>query len=377
MTDTIAPETKATLLENHFSALEDHRRTDRGNHQHLLSDILLLTISAMLCGAGDWELIKTFGDGQLPWLRKYGSFANGIPSSDTLGRFFAALDPKSFNKCFIGWIESIRNKHSDEIVAVDGKTIRGADPKKKGNGMPHIVSAFASANGLCLGQVKVSQKSNEITAIPELLELLALEGCIVTIDAMGCQKDIAKKIIDCKADYILAVKGNQGNLEQAIADTVLLEKPDTVDVEEEFDHGRIEKRTCRAYSEIGHIDKPEKWKGLKTIAVIDTEVCDKSTGKISKEQRCYISSKPADAKMLNRGIRKHWSVENNLHWMLDVQFGEDGSRKRAGNVAQNNNIVLKMAMTLLTSNKSGKLSIACKRLKAAINQKYREKLIGF
>jgi predicted transposase YbfD/YdcC len=200
--------TKETLLEKHFLALKDPRRTQKGNLQHRLSDIILLTVSAMLCGADNWELVQAFGKSQLEWLKRHGDFTNGVPSSDTIGRFFAALDPKSFNSCFISWIESISKKSAEEIVAIDGKSIRGANPKRNGHKMPHIVSAFAANSGITLGQIKVDEKGNEITAIPQLLELLAIEGCTVTIDAMGCQADIAAKIVERKANYILAVKGN-------------------------------------------------------------------------------------------------------------------------------------------------------------------------
>lgn len=377
MEKLLVPEEGQTLLEKHFSELKDPRRTDKGNIQHLLSDIILLTVSAMLCGVDNWELVKVFGDNQLDWLKKHGNFANGIPSSDTIGRLFAALDPKSFNSCFINWIESIRERTEHEVVAIDGKSIRGANPKKNGNKMPHIVSAFAAKNGITLGQTKVDEKSNEITAIPKLLDLLALEGCIVTIDAMGCQTDIAAKIIDGGADYILAVKGNQGALEQAVLDTVRFEKPDATNIEDDFGHGRIEKRTCRAYSELSHIEDKEKWKGLKTIVTIESEVFNKTSGESTTELRYYISSMPQHAELLNTSIRKHWSVENNLHWTLDVEFGEDRSRKRAGYAAENNNIALKIAMTLLANDNSKKVSKGSQRLRAALDTKYRDKLFNF
>lgn len=377
MTNLSGPEAKPTHFEAFFSELKDPRRTSKGNLRHILSDIMLLTISAMICGAGDWELVKTFGENQLSWLKKYGSFTNGVPSTDTLERVFAALDPKAFNNNFIKWIDSIRKEVPEETIAIDGKTMRGSKPNKTSKNMPHIVSAFAATNGLCLGQVKVNEKSNEITAIPELLELLAVKGCTVTIDAMGCQTNIADKIISNKADYILAVKGNQSNLEQAILDTVLLEKPCSKDVWDDFGHGRIEKRTCHAYSELGHIENLEKWRGLKTIFVINSEVYEKCSGKVSSEQRLYISSLPAIANNLNKKTREHWSVENNLHWSLDVQFGEDKSRKYKGNVAENFNIILKIAMTLLLNDKTPKRSKNNKRLKAALDYKYREKLLNF
>lgn len=377
MTNTLAQETETTLFKTHFSTLQDPRRTNKGNLQHLMSDILFLTISAMLCGITEWKQIPIFGKNQLDWLRRYGDFTNGIPSSDTLGRFFALLDPESFNECFIQWIDSIRKNIPGEIVPIDGKSIRGANPKKDGGNMPHIVSAFASSNGLCLGQVKVDQKSNEITAIPELLDLLALEGCVVTIDAMGCQTAIAKKIIDKGAGYIIAVKGNQGDLEQALRDTLRFEKPVSVDVEDDFGHGRIEKRTCRAYNDLSHIESLGKWKGLKTIAIIDTEICNKKSGITTKEQRMYISSLPPKAKKLNNAIRQHWAIENNLHWCLDVQFGEDNSRKRRGNAPENHSIMLKMAMTLLANDKNKKNSVRSKQLNAILNPTYRENLLKF
>jgi len=377
MKKILALEQGQSPFEKHFATLKDPRRTNKGNLQHLLSDIILLTVSAMICGVDNWELVKTFGDNQLDWLRKHGNFANGIPSSDTIGRLFAALDPNSFNTCFINWIESIREKTKHEVVAIDGKSIRGANPKKNGNKMPHIVSAFAAKNGITLGQTKVDEKSNEITAIPKLLELLALEGCIVTIDAMGCQTDIAAKIIEGGADYILAVKGNQGTLEQAVLDTIQLEKYDEINIENSFGHGRIEKRTCRVYSELSHIENKVNWKNLKTIVTIESEVFNKTSGKLTNELRYYISSIPQNAKLLNKSIRDHWSVENNLHWTLDVEFGEDKSRKRAGNAAENNNIALKVAMTLLLNDKSKKVSKRGQRLTAALDTKYREKLLNF
>jgi len=321
--------------------------------------------------------VKTFGDSQLDWLKRFGSFENGIPSADTLGRVFSALCPEKFTSCFIDWIESVRKKHKGEIVAVDGKCIKGADPTKDKKGMPHIVSAFASENGLCLGQATVDQKSNEITAIPLLLELIAIEGCTVTIDAMGCQSDIAGKIIENGADYILAVKGNQQGLEQSIRETVMLETPDATDTEEDCGHNRLEKRTCTVYTELSHIEKREKWPGLRSLVRIESEVYDKKTGKTVNEERLYITSCEPDAVYINNAVRKHWNIENNLHWSLDVQFGEDASRKRKGRQAENFNILLKIAMTMLVKDTKTKISKPRKRMKAALDQKYRQKLLNF
>jgi predicted transposase YbfD/YdcC len=368
---------KQVHFVQYFSELKDPRRTNKGNLKHLLSDILFLTVSAMLCGASDWEMVRTFGISQQAWLMQFGPFSKGIPSTDTLERVFAAIDPKAFNACFMKWIEALRDDQQGETIAIDGKTMRGAKADKTCKNMPHIVSAFATANGLCLGQVKVDGKSNEITAIPELLALLAIKGCTVTIDAMGCQTDIAEKIVACEADYILAVKGNQGNLERAISDTVKLGTPSSIDVTEDFGHGRIEKRTCRAYSNLVLLENSEKWTKLKSVFVIDSHVYEKSSGKFRQEQRLYISSLPAEARILNRRTRDHWSIENNLHWSLDVQFGEDKSRKYKENVAENFNILLKATMTLLANDPTPKLSKNNKRLKAALNAEYREKLLNF
>lgn len=377
MQQNTGPETKKTPFTVYFTELQDPRRTDRGNFHHLLSDILLLTISAMLCGVNDWSSVITFGENQLVWLKRFGAFSKGIPSQDTLERVFAAMNPTSFNTCFINWMESIRKNIPGEVIAVDGKTMRGAKDTKACKNMPHIVSAWASENGLCLGQVKVSEKSNEITAIPDLVEALAIEGCTVTIDAMGCQKEIAKKIIEKKADYILAVKRNQGNLEQAIQDTVRLEKPDTIDVMEDCGHGRIETRTCKAYSNLSHIENLGEWIGLSTVFIVESNVYEKTTGKESTEQRMYIASLPAIAEDLNCKTRSHWGVENCLHWTLDVTFGEDASRKRKGYEAENFNIILKSVMSLLSKDKTKKLSKKNKRFKAALDYKYREELLGF
>lgn len=377
MQEKTGPETNKTPFLMYFSKLEDPRRTNKGNFQHSLSDILLLTISAMLCGVEDWPSVITFGKNQLDWLRKFGSFNNGIPSQDTLERVFAALKPKYFNQCFINWMESIRNNISGEVIAIDGKAMRGAKDTKASKNMPHIVSAWASENGICLGQIKVSEKSNEITAIPKLVDAIAIKGCTITIDAMGCQKKIAQKIRKNEADYILAVKGNQANLEQAIQDTVRLEEPDTIDIMEDCGHGRIETRTCKAYSNLSHVENPDEWIDLSTLFVVESCVYEKTTGKMKTEQRTYITNLPAIADKLNNKARSHWSVENNLHWVLDVTFSEDASRKRKGNEAENFNMLLKSTITLLANDKTPKFSKKRKRLQAALDHKYREKLLEF
>jgi predicted transposase YbfD/YdcC len=361
-----------SLATKHFSSMIDPRRTTKGNFQHSLTNILFLVISAVISGADDWETVVLFGENQLQWFKKYGGYKNGIPSCDTLKRVFSALDPQGFNDCFMNWTNSICELAQGEIIAIDGKTIKGTKEKN----LPHIVTAFASGNGLSLGQVKTNDKSNEITAIPNLLELLTLKGNTVTIDAMGCQREIAEKIIGKGANYILAVKGNQKNLEQEILDTIKLEKPESTVTDYNLDHGRIEIRTCSTYLDLSHIEGKEKWIGLKTIARIKTQTTNKKTGKISNEQRIYISSLGADANTLNKAIRNHWSVENNLHWTLDVLFREDASRKRKDNAAENFNIVLKVALGMIVKETTLKKSKKNKRMLAAYDYRYREKIMG-
>lgn len=365
---------KNILFDTYFSTLKDPRRTGRGNHIHQLSDIIFLAVAGILCGAGNWQLIELFGNSQLGWLRKYGCFQGGCPSADTLERVFSALSPESFNSCFINWAKSLRKTFDKEVVSIDGKSICGAGGE---NGVPHIVSAFASENRICLGQVKVGTKTNEITAIPELLDMLFLEGSIVTIDAMGCQTKIAKQIADSGAEYILAVKGNQPELELSVHDTALLEKPDSTDTQLCCGHGRVETRICCAYGILSHIEDAGKWAGLKSIVKVTSSVYFKKTGKTTEECRFYISSLKPDAALLNKSVRSHWAIENNLHWNLDVIFGEDSARKREGNEAQNFNMLMKMAMAALSKseNQGKKLSTASKQLKAALDLQFRDVLI--
>jgi len=368
---------QSTLLSKLTSTLIDKRRTTKGNHKHKLEDIVLLVITAVLCGADDWDGIEVFGNSQLTWMRKFGSFEHGIPSHDTINRFFSTLDPCQFALNFTSWIDEIRDKIKDEVIAVDGKSIRGSRAKSSGKSAIHMVSAYASKNGLCLGQIKTEEKSNEITAIPELLNLIDVSNCVVSIDAMGCQTNIAQKIRLRDADYLLAVKGNQGSLEQGITDTIRFVKPVDTDTEDDFGHGRIEKRTCSVYTNFEHIEGHEKWVDLRTIVRIESVVTNKKTDITSTQERFYITSMLPDAKRINKAVRSHWSVENNLHWSLDVIFKEDASRKRAGFVAENFNTVAKIALTLLANEKTLKKGKKTKRLNAATNTEYREKLLGF
>lgn len=337
----------------------------------------MLVVSAVLCGANEWDEIELFGRNQEDWLRKYGTFKFGIPSHDTINRVFSAIDPKEFGKCFSEWIGALAQLSDKEVVAVDGKKICNSLDKAKGQAALHMVSAFAAQSGLCLGQTATLAKSNEITAIPELLSLLDITGSIVTIDAMGCQKAIASKIIAQGAGYILAVKGNQLSLEEGIGDTLRFEKPCDTHSDVDCGHGRIETRQCSVFQNIQHIEKAVEWDELKTIIRIDSKRVIKSTGELSSQARYYISSMTGTAKQFNQWVRSHWAIENNLHWMLDVAFREDYSRKRQGHAAQNFNTITKLVLSILVRDKSFKASCKRKRLRAALNTEYRERLLGF
>ncbi len=335
-------------------------------------------LSAVLCRCQEWDGIVLFGEQELEWLRKHGAFDNGIPSKDTLRRFFASLDPERFRECFAQWIAPLRNSKLNEVIAIDGKTIRGTSTKSDPKSVaPHILTALASEQGLCLGQVKTDAKSNEITAIPELLEAISIGGCTVTIDAMGRQKEIVRAIRDKNADYIIAAKGNQGSLLEAIEDTVLLERPVETAIEDDCGHGRVEKRTCHLYTDLSHFKDSGSWKDLGSFIKIEKRAYHKATGKTDQETRYYISNITKDAAGLNKMVRPHWSVENQLHWVLDVVFGEDYARKRTGPSAENFNLVLKMALLLVNSEKSHKKSKNNKRLRALMDREYRGKLLHF
>ena len=378
MSDLPEDQFNTTFLSKYFYNLEDPRRTDKGNLRHRLSDILLLVLSAVLCRCQEWDEILLFGDQEIDWLKKHGSFENGIPSKDTLRRFFSALDPENFQACFVQWISTFRNQTILEVVSIDGKTIRGASTKSDATSVsPHIITALASEQGLCLGQIKTEDKSNEITAIPKLLNSISIENCTITIDAMGCQTEIIETVRNNQANYIIAVKGNQGQLSQAIKDTVALEKPIDTNTMNDCGHGRVEKRSCHVYPNLSHLEDKHRWKDLKTFIVIEKEVFYKATQKTTKETRYYISNLNISASQINTMVREHWAIENKLHWVLDVVFEEDYARKRTGNSAENFNLILKMALLLINKEKTFKKSKNNKRLKALLDREYREKIMLF
>ncbi|GHT23295.1 ISAs1 family transposase [Bacteroidia bacterium] len=348
-------------------------RVDRSK-VHLMEDIIFITIAAVICGAETWNDIEDYGKAKESWLRHYLKLPNGIPSHDTFNRFFSALDPDEFERAFLSWIKDISKLTDGDIVSIDGKTLCGS---RAGNSKRavHIVSAWSKANQLSLGQIKVDEKSNEITAIPKLLDVLALQGCLVTLDAMGCQREIAAKIREKGADYILAVKGNQGCLEEDAERTVRFTKPESEWIEDDFGHGRIERRKCTLYNNLSLIDNATAWKDLRAIVSIESTRYFKSSGKEEKETRLYITSSGGDAKIIGTGVRSHWGIENNLHWQLDVSFNEDESRKRAGYAAQNFSMLNRIALNLLKHDQSKKRSVRGKRLDAGWNNDYLIKVL--
>jgi Transposase len=330
------------------NSLPDFRQAHK--IEHLSTDIIFITVAAVICGAEDWEDIEYFGHCKESFFRKYLLLPNGIPSHDTFNRFFSNIDADVMEKQFRIWVKTLCSECT-KLISIDGKTIRGA--KNGSKSLFHMVSAFCHANGVSLAQVRTAEKSNEITAIPELLKVLELEGCVVSIDAMGCQSAIANQIIESKADYLLAVKANQSELHRSLEESFRFQKRADVSLAEELDfgHGRIENRTCYISTDIEYVDI-EKWKNAKTLIKVVSERYNKSQQRQEETTvRYYISSLQADAAQFNTLIRSHWGVENKLHWHLDVSFGEDASRKRTKNSPTNFSVIFKTALTMLKNYK--------------------------
>ena len=361
-------------LKDIFGQIEDHR--SHINKLHNLVDILLIGIISVICGAETWEQMVGFSKSKETFLKRFLALPNGIPSKDTINRTFSAIDSEQFESCFIDWVNSIVDLSKGQIIAIDGKTIRGA--KSHGKKSPiHMVSAWACENNLVLGQVKTNEKSNEITAIPELLDILNIAGNTITIDAMGTQKEIAKKIINQNADYILAVKANQPQLLEHVEDEFRFSKQIQTYINEDLGHGRIETRKCSVIKDFQFIEDDNQWENLQSIIKIESIREFKNSDRpTEKATRYYISSLKDNANLFQSKIRSHWAVENKLHWTLDVAFSEDASRKRAGNAAQNYSILLKIALNLLKNESSKKLSMKSKRLEAAWNESYLLKILN-
>src|ERR1039458_2519649 len=351
----------------YFAELRDPR-VER-TREHLLEEILLLAIAAVLSGAGSWNEIEGYGKAKLAWFKGFLHLPGGIPSHDTFNRVISALDPAEMEKGFAHWVVSIAQLTSGEVVAIDGKALCGTREAGKET-LVHMVSAWASANNLVLAQRRVDDKSNEITAIPKLLDALELSRTVVTIDAMGCQRAIAEKIVDKGADYILAVKENQGHLLEEIKDSFQMLAADAVAEEIDCGHGRVEQRKCSVIADLSLVDKASEWASLQGLVRIKSERFHKATGKTEREIRYYITSLSPDAVRLNRSIRQHWGIEIKLHWVLDVGFGEDLDRKRAGHAAQNFSVLNRIALNLLKQDKTSKRGVHGKRLKAGWDSDY-------
>jgi predicted transposase YbfD/YdcC len=358
---------------HHFADLTDPR-IDRSK-LHALLDIIAIAICAVTAGAESWDDIEEFGEAKHDWLKTFLALPNGIPSHDTFRRLFERLDPGEFQRCFLGWIEALHEATERQVIAIDGKTLRRSFDRATGRSALHLVHAWATANHLLLGQVAVAEKSNEITAIPKLLKILEIAGAIVTIDALGCQKEIARTIRERKADYVLALKANHGHLyEQVVAFferacARLLKGPD-IRYHRQWDegHGRTECRRCWATSDLAWLEGREEWEGLRSVVMIEAErfVGDA----VAVETRYYLSSLPNDARLLNESVRRHWGVENSLHWVLDVTFHEDSSRIKKENAPENFGLLRRLALCLLKKEPTSKRSIKGKRLRASWDDGY-------
>jgi predicted transposase YbfD/YdcC len=372
------------MEKNATSALLDHLSTVPdpriARHRwHKLSDILVIAICAVLCGAGSYPAIADFGYEREEWLRQFLELPEGIPSHDTFNRVLQLLDPEAFQACFLRWMQAVAEVTVGEVVAIDGKVLRRSFAKGTGKQAIHMVSAWASENGVVLGQRKVDTKSNEITAIPALLDLLLLKGCIVTIDAMGCQRAIAEKIVAQGADYVLALKGNQPTLEQAV-ESFFVAGPEAESHRIQSDyyeqtergHGREETRRAWISADVSAELHAAAWPGLQSVGMV--EATRTAGSQTSLEQRFYLSSLPPDAEPFAQAVRKHWGVENQLHWSLDVTFREDQSRLRTGHGAENFAVVRHIALNLLRQEPSTK-SLPRKRLACALNPDYLLKVL--
>ena len=375
-------------LVTYFALVPDPRVDRRKDHD--LLDILVIAVCTLLCGGETFNDMEDFGNAKIDWFKTFLKLRNGIASHDTFNRVFAALKPKEFLDCFLRWTQSLREVVAQEIVALDGKALRRA--LNKDQSIKYVVSAWAESNGLVLGQLKVADKSNEITAVPELLRVLELSGCIVTIDAMGCQKKIAKEIIESDADYVLALKGNQETvheevkafLDQALAQTQVEPPPgaklpkaaarlaflETV----EKDHGRFEIRRFYQSAELDWFADLEKWEALKSVGMVESvrEIGGKST----TERRYFLSSLSLGVETFARAVRSHWGVENKLHWVMDVCFREDQSRARAGFAAENLATLRRLALNLLKREKTKRRGIRGKQLNAGWDHAYLLRLLG-
>ena len=368
-------------LRAHFAALPDPR-VDR-TKRHALLDVVTIAVGAVLCGADTWVDVETWGKAKLAWLRTWLDLPHGIPSHDTFGRVFAALDPAAFEHCFLAWVRDLAATTDGQVVAIDGKTARRSHDRPAGKAPLHLVSAWATADRLVLGQVAVADRSNEIEAIPALLDVLDLAGATVTIDAIGCQTGIARRIRARGADYVLALKDNQPTLRELVAhhfavvtggDAAGLAPAAHATVGK--DHGRLEVRRCWATDDpevLAWLDPAHAWPALGSVACVEGE--RRVGDAVSRERRYYLTSLPADPARIAAAVRGHWGIENRLHWVLDLAFREDDSRARAGHAAANLAVLRHIALNLLRRERSTTIGVKAKRLKCGWDTAYLLKVL--
>ena len=364
----------------YFSVIPDPRveRTKK----HRLIDILFIAVCTMVCGGEDFTDMEMFGEAKEEWLRSLLELPHGIPSHDTFGRVFSLIDPQAFGECFLRWSAALHEATKGEVIALDGKTLRHSFDSATGQSALHLVSAWASENGISLGQLKVDGKSNEITALPALLKMLDVKGCVVTMDAMGCQKELAKQVIEQGGDYVLCLKGNQGSLhEEARYFFEEAKKMKFRDVPYDYfetvekDHGRIESRRCWMVEEVAiqWLERKDQWPGLASIAAIEAQ--RRIGHKVTKETRYFISSLRGSAQQLAEAARKHWGIENSLHWVLDVTMNEDQSRVRKNHAPENLALLRRLALNLIKKAKPPKKSVRGSIKRAGWNNAFLEAIL--
>jgi predicted transposase YbfD/YdcC len=365
-------------IKDHFSPLSDPRILRKTRHK--LVDVIVITLCAVIAGADDWVEIAAFGKEKEHWFKAFLELPGGIPSHDTFGRVFSLINPGEFGKCFVSWIRSAFPMDEGNVIAIDGKTARRSHDRINGKSAIHMVSAWAVRNRLILGQVKTEDKSNEIKAIPELLKVLDINGCVVTTDAMGCQKEIASQIVDQGGDYVLSLKGNQGNLHKEVEllfEDAKQNKYEDLDPKTfttvDGEHGRIETRRYTVTAHVDWFEEKSKWKKLTTFGMVEStrEIGDQ----ITQETRYFIASLPCDAERFAQAVRDHWGVENGLHWCLDISFREDDSRVRSGHAPENLAIIRRFALSLIKQDPQRKIGVKASRKRAGWSNNYLQHLL--